>query len=204
MRRLILFVALAIIGVSLPNDASAQFNVSKMWNAIVGDDDEPSRYEKLKERAPEPKSLQGTWYYDSAKIEYFGSNMLADYAIDQLDGVAQSFLKEYGIDAGYFAVNIKGSGKITGTMGDESLTGKYDYTKSDASVDLSVVIDGVEVECDGYVEQYNNRLKFYLDANDILKAYEKMDIGYSNSAIGLAREVISQFDGIYVAVNFSK
>jgi hypothetical protein len=204
MKRLILLVALAVIGVAMPNDASAQFSLGKMWNAITGDDDEPSRYEKLKERAPEPKSIQGMWYYDSAKVEYFGSNMLADYAIDQLDDLAQSFLKDYGVDAGYFAINIKNSSKITGTMGDDSLTGKYSYDKEDASVELTVVIDGVEVECDGYVEQYNNRLKFYLDADDILKAYEKMDVSYTNSAIGIAREVIAQFDGIYIAVGFSK
>ena len=204
MKRIFIFIAFAVIGISMPNEASAQFSLGKLWDSIVGDDDEPSRYDKLKSKAPEQEAIQGAWYYDSAKVDYFGGNMLAEYAIEQLDGVAQSMLKQYGVDAGYFAITIKGNGKITGTMGDESLTGKYTYSKSDASISLTVVINDVEVECDGYVEQYNNRLKFYLDANDILRAYEKMGVEYSSSAISLAREVIAQFDGIYIAVGFSR
>ncbi len=204
MKRFIILVALMVIGISMPHEASAQFNLGKALNSLLGNDDEPSRYETLKTNAPQQKSMLGTWYYASAKVEYFGNNVLADYAIDQLDDVAQSLLKDYGVDAGYFSLTLNYSGKITGTMGYDSLSGKYTYDKNNASVNLAVVIEGVDVVCSGYVEQYNNRLKFYLNANDVLKAYEKMGIDYSSYAISLAREVIGQFDDIYFAVSFSK
>ena len=208
MKRLILIVALVVIGISLPNDATAQFDLGKAWNKLVGNDSnktpEPTRYDKLKENAPDEALILGTWHYASAKVDYFGDNMLAGFAIDQLDGLAQSALVDNGVKPGYFDITLNKGGIISGSVGNDTMAGEYAYAKSDASVTLTVTIDGVEVLCTGYVECRSNRLMIYLDADDIFQAYESLNVGYTDSTITLARDVISQFDGIYVAVSFSK
>jgi hypothetical protein len=209
MNRLILLLVVVVIGVAMPSDASAQFDLGKAWNKFVGNDKdedvpEPTRYDKLKTNAPAKSDILGTWYYAAAKVDYFGDSMLADIAIDQLDGIAQSMLIDNCVEPGYFAIDLTKGGDITGTMGHDSMSGEYTYDKDDASVTLTVVIEGVTVVCNGYVEQFNNRLKIYIDARDILKAYESFDVGYTGSVLSLARDVISQFDDIYVAVSFSR
>lgn len=210
MKRLIILLVVVVIGIAVPYEAAAQFDFGKAWNKLVGNDDseekepEPTRYDKLKANAPEKKSILGTWYYASAKVDYFGDNMLAEFAIDQLDGIAQSMLIDNCVEPGYFAITLNKGGDITGTMGHDSMSGEYTYNKDDASVILSVVIEGVTVLCNGYVEQFNNRLKIYIDAGDILKAYDSFDVGYTDSVVSIARDVISQFDDIYVAVSFSR
>lgn len=204
MKRL-LTLTLLIMGLwMLPTEASAQFNLGKLFNSIVGDDDEPSRYDKLADSAPAYDALLGTWYYSSAKIDYFGDSMVAEYAIDELDDVAQDFLDAYDIEAGYFKITIKRNGDIVGTMGDESMTGDFVYNKSKAGVTLYVTIMDKQIKCDGYVEQYNNRMKIYIDANDILSAYKSLGIDYNSSAIDLAYQVVSKFDDIMVAVTFTR
>ena len=208
MKRLILIVALVVVGLALPDDAAAQFDLGKAWNKLVGKNTaskpEPTRYDTLKANAPEESLILGTWSYASAKVDYFGDNVVAGFAIDQLNSLAQSVLVDNGVKPGYFNITLNKGGSITGSMGSDTLGGGYAYTKSDASVTLTVVIEGVEVVCMGYVECRNNRLMIYLDANDILTAYESLNVGYTDSTITLAKDIISEFDGIYVAVSFSK
>lgn len=204
MKRLFTLTLLAASMFMLPYEASAQFNFGKLLNSIVGDDDEPTRYDKLADSAPSYDKLLGTWYYSSAKIDYFGDSMVAEYAIDELDDVAQDFLDTYGIEAGYFKITIKRNGDVVGTMGDESITGDFIYDKEDAEVDIYVTIMDTQVKCDGYVEQYNNRMKVYLEADDILSAYKSLGVDYSSSAIDLAKEIVSRFDDIMVAVTFTR
>lgn len=204
MKRLLTFALIMVGACMLPYQASAQFNLGGLLNSIVGDDDEPSRYEELADDAPDLDDLLGTWYYSSAKIDYFGDSAIAEYAIDELDDVAQDFLDSYDVEAGFFKINIKRSGSITGTMGDEMLTGRFDYDEDDAEFDIAVTIMDTPIECDGYVEQYNNRLKVYLEADDILRAYKRLDVDYNSSAIDMAYEVVSRFDDIMVAITFTR
>lgn len=204
MKRLFSLTLLAMGLFMLPYQASAQFNLGKLLGSIVGDDDEPTRYEKLADKAPDYDQLLGTWYYSSAKIDYFGDSSIAEYAIDELDDIVQDFLDSYDIDAGYFKITIKRNGDVVGTMGDESMTGDFVYDEDDAEVEIYVTIMDTQLKCDGYVEYYNNRMRVFLEADDILSAYKKLDIDYSSSAIDLAYEIVSRFDDIMVAVTFTR
>lgn len=204
MKRLLTLVMLLCGVWLLPSETSAQFSLGKLWGAVTGDDNQPSRYDKLADAAPAYSDLLGTWYYSSAKVDYFGDSMLAEYAISELDTIAQDLLKSYGVESGFFKVTIKRNGSIVGSMGDESLEGKFTYDKEDAEVELRVTLMDVDLTCDGYVEQYNNRLKVYVDAGDILDAYKRLGVNYNSSMLDLAREVVTRFDDIYIAISFSR
>ena len=204
MKRLFTLTLLAASMFMLPYEASAQFNFGKLLNSIVGDDDEPTRYEELADSAPSYDNLLGTWYYSSAKIDYFGDSMVAEYAIDELDDVAQDFLDTYGIEAGYFKITIKRNGDVVGTMGDESITGDFIYDKEDAEVDIYVTIMDTQVKCDGYVEQYNNRLKVYLEAGDIVAGLKRLNLDINSSVLDMVYSVVSEFDDIMIAITFSR
>ncbi|MBR2428680.1 MAG: DUF4923 family protein [Alistipes sp.] len=187
----------------LPTQASAQFNFGKLWGSIVGSD-EPSRYEKLAESAPKSSDILGTWYYSSAKVDYFGDNILAEYAVDEIDGIAQDYLEAYGVDAGYFKVTLKRNGTVVGNLGDESLEGTYDYDDSNAKCKIYVTLLDTELSCDGYVEQYNNRLKVYLEAGDIVAGLKRLNLDINSSVLDMVYSVVSEFDDIMIAITFSR
>lgn len=188
----------------LPMEASAQFSLGGLWNAITGEDDEPSRYEELADDAPDYDDILGTWYYSHAKVDYFGDSKIAEMAISELNSVAQNLLNSYDVDAGIFKITIKRNGTIVGAMGEDSILGEFTYDSSDAEIELYVTIDGKQISCDGYVEQYNNRLKIYLEVEDLLSAYKSLGVSYDASIVSLAREVASRFGDVYVAINFSR
>ncbi len=200
----VLTLALLIAAMWMPTSASAQFSIGGIIKAFSGDSDEPSRYDKLADNAPSYNSILGTWYYSSAKIDYFGDTFGADYAIRELDGVAQDILAAYDVEAGFFKINVKKGGVIEGTMGEYSLSGDFSYYTSTAEIKLSVTILDTPVSCSGYVEQNSNRMRVYIDAGDILKAYKKIGVSYSSSALDLASQLISNFDDIYIAITFTR
>lgn len=204
MKRL-LTLTLLLAGLWLmPSSASAQFSLGGLLKAVTGDSDGPSRYEKIADKAPEYSSMLGTWYYASAKIDYFGDTFGADYAIDQLDDVAQDMLDAYDVEAGYFKIKVKRNGDIEGSVGEDSMTGSLSYDSSNAGISIAVTILDTPVTCDGYVELNNNRMKVYLDAGDLLRAYKKLGVSYSSSALDLATKLISSFDDIYIAIIFTR
>lgn len=204
MRRL-LTLAMLVAGMwMLPMEASAQFSLGGLWNAITGEDDEPSRYEELADDAPDYDDILGTWYYSHAKVDYFGDSKIAEVAISELNGIAQDLLNSYDVDEGLFKITVKRNGTIVGALDDETLTGEFTYDSSDAEIELYVTIDGTQLSCDGYVEQYNNRLKIYLEVEDLLSAYKSLGVSYDASIVSLAREVASRFGDVYVAINFSR
>lgn len=204
MKRLLTLTMLVMGLWMFPAEASAQFSLGKLWNAVTGNDDEPTRYEKIADSAPKYDDILGTWYYSHAKVDYFGSSKIAEVAVSELNSVAQSLLNSYDVDSGIFKITIKRNGTVVGTMGDNSISGEFTYDSDDAEIELYVTIDGKQVSCDGYVEQYNNRLKIYLEASDLLDAYRKLGVNYDSSVVGVAREVISRFDDVYIAINFSR
>lgn len=204
MKRLLTLTMLVMGLWMLPAEASAQFSLGKLWNAVTGNDDEPTRYEKIADSAPKYDDILGTWYYSHAKVDYFGGSKIAEVAVSELNGVAQSLLNSYDVDSGIFKITIKRNGTVVGTMGDNSISGEFTYDSDDAEIELYVTIDGKQVSCDGYVEQYNNRLKIYLEASDLLDAYRKLGVNYDSSVVSVAREVISRFDDVYIAINFSR
>ena len=206
MRRL-LTLALLLMGIAaIPAESSAQFNFGRAFNQLIGKDDTPSPYEKIAENAPEQNLIVGTWRYKDADVEYLGNNMLADYAVSQLDDYATSYLKEFGIREGAFSVQLKRNGSGVVVIDGATFSGGYAYNKSDGSMVFAGEYEGVKASCRGYVK-YSSKgyLTLLVNANDLVKLYRKYcPEGIDDDLVDLALDVIEEYSGIYVSIEFSK
>ena len=206
MRRLLTFALLLMGLCMLPAESSAQFNLGKAFNKLIGNDDAPSPYEKIAENAPEQSRIVGTWKYKDADVEYLGDNMLADYAVSQLDDYATSYLNEFGIREGAFSVQFKRNGLGTVVIDGMTFSGSYTYDKSKGSMLFNGEYEGMKASCRGYVK-YSDKgyITLLIDARDLCKIYRKYcPEGIDDKLVEFALDVIEEYSGIYVSVEFSK
>lgn len=205
MKRLFILTLVVMVSMVLPTHVSAQFDLGKAFNKLIGNDDEPSPYELIAQNAPATSDIIGTWIYDNADIEYFGGNILADYAISEAKSYALSELRKAGVTSGSATLTIKRNGNGVIKWNGETAEGRYSYDESSGSLVITAVIEGKQVQCNGFVRLADNRLTLLIDANDALQAFKTAYPNEANStAVSLAEGVLSNFSQIYGAGYFRR
>ena len=200
MKRLTILMLAFVASMALPTHVSAQFDLGKAFKSLIGGDDEPTPYELIAQNAPAASDVVGTWVYNGADIEYFGSNVLADYAISEAKSYALSEVRKAGVTPGSAVMTIKRNGNAQIKWKDETLSGKYVYDDSNGSLQIIAEIEGKQVKCDGFVRLSGDTLTVLIDANDVVEAYKSLRPGDTDSsALSIAEGILDTFSQIYGA-----
>lgn len=195
-------------------EASAQIDLSRALNSLLGSEKsstnttgEPTKtpYDYLAERAPSPSKITGVWLYHSAAIEYLGTLPFADVALSQLEAVGLAELRAKGVVPGFFGLTVRRNGVVYLSYEDEIYEGSYSYNATDASLKVEASVDGTAMTADGYLKIEDGRLVLMLDARDVMSILLKAYPEYRNNSTVLSAEsTLRSFDGVYLAIRFSR
>lgn len=212
--------------VALPTTASAQLDLGKALGALFGaltesgQKEQPAEqpatteqpglptktiFDVLAENAPSARALQGTWLYEDASAEYFGSSPLADMAIAQGEQFVKSQLLTHGLKPGSFSLYLRRSGTGTITFGERTLTGRYAYNASKGTIVISGTVNNVAVSVSGYVRYEDGKLDILVDAqsalNALLKVYPELA---TDQTVQMVSGLVASFPGVYAVASFSR
>ncbi|MBQ8366778.1 MAG: DUF4923 family protein [Alistipes sp.] len=216
MRRFVVVMLFAVVGlVASTTDASAQFDLSRALNSLLGAKDkvkekeavEPAKtpYDTLAEQAVSPSKLTGVWLYHSATVEYLGANPLADVALAQLEGYAQAELRGAGVLPGFFGLTLRRNGVAYLSHEDDIYEGRYKYNSSDASVTISTTVNDMTLSLGGYVKQSGTRMELLLDAADAMTLFKELFPEYkTNSMVISADAAIKSFGDVFISIRFTR
>ncbi|MBQ8493306.1 MAG: DUF4923 family protein [Alistipes sp.] len=211
MKKTIFMLMLVAVGLcASPTDASAQFDLSRALNSLLGGGEETtepakSPYTLMAESAPQPSKLTGVWLYNSAAVEYLGTNPLADVALSQLEGYALAELRGAGVVPGYFGLTLRRNGVAYLSHEDDIFEGRYTYTAADASVIIEATVNNIPMSLSGYIKQSGTRMEVLIDAADAMALFQHLFPEYkTNSMVVSADSAIRTFGDIFIAVRFTR
>ena len=208
MRRLVTLLVVSLVAVvSLPETASAQFDLSSLGKMIGITKPKPAKspYFTLAENAPVLKSIVGTWKYDHVYIEYLGTNSFADAAISQVDAYFKSELKSADVKPGCFTLTLRSNGKGSIAYEEYLFEGTYTYDASKARFELHATADDKSITCRGYLKVVSGKLVVMVDAQDavdgaLLLFPELKD----DSTMNMVQGVVESFPGIYISMRYAR
>lgn len=208
MKRVFIVVAVALLGmVTLPETASAQWDLSKLTGLIKGGGNSSSTkkspYQTLAENAPATKRVIGNWSYESFSIDYLGSNAFADVAISQIEDIGREELMLAGIKAGSFSIKLNANGKGSFCYEDYVYEGSYTYDSSTARFRIQATADnGKTLTCGGYLKMTaEGKLVIMLKAEDAVRAFKTMiPDADDDSTFEMIEDVVSNFSGLYLSL----
>lgn len=208
MKRFIIVVVLALVGVVVPHDASAQFDLSKIGGMLGGSSSQPktSPYQALADNAPAKGKIVGAWSYDSFNIEYLGNNSFAGSAIAQVELYAQQEVAAAGVTPGCYAITLRSNGRGVFMYGDYAYECGYSYDASTAHVELNIAMqDGSPITCNGFVKMKGERLGFMLNAEDVVRAVAKLapEVVADQTYLTI-KSVVDSFPGIYITTYYNR
>ena len=208
MKRLVLLLSLSFAFVLLPFSASAQFDLSKAFGALLGSADNTAQQDPLKaiaEAAPSSRDVVRTWAYERLYFEFLGNNPLAEVALQQLDSTVQAALKREGIVSGAFTLTLRRNGTGFIMRDGNALDGEYKYNEEKGRVEFSVLVNGTKYPCGGLFKLKDENLVFMVDAGDIFDIYLNESPQYSNDPTALSiKGVLDSFPGVFISLDFSK
>lgn len=210
MRKIIIIALLTIVGLATTTEASAQFDLSRALNSLLGHEDadaEPAKspYMVMAESAPQASKLTGVWLYNSAAVEYLGTNPLADVALSQLEGYALAELRGAGVLPGYFGLTLRRNGVAYLSHEDQIFEGKYRYNPADASVVIEATVNNIPMSLSGYIKQQSTRMEVLIDAEDAMTLFQELLPEYkTNSMVVSADSAIKTFGDIFIAIRFTR
>lgn len=210
MRKIIIIALLAVVGLMTTTEASAQFDLSRALNSLLGAeraDAEPAKspYAVIAESAPQASKLTGVWLYNSAAVDYLGTSPLADVALSQLEGYALAELRGAGVLPGYFGLTLRRNGVAYLSHEDQIFEGRYRYNPDDASVVIEATINNTPMSLGGYIKQESTRMEVLIDAEDAMSLFLELFPEYNtNSMVVSANSVIKTFGDIYISIRFTR
>lgn len=212
MKRVFIVVAVALLGmVTLPETASAQWDLSKLTGLIKGGGNSSSTkkspYQTLAENAPATKRVIGNWSYESFSIDYLGSNAFADVAISQIEDIGREELMLAGIKAGSFSIKLNANGKGSFCYEDYVYEGSYTYDSSTARFRIQATADnGKTLTCGGYLKMTaEGKLVIMLKAEDAVRAFKTMiPDADDDSTFEMIEGVVSNFSGLYLSLRCTR
>ena len=208
MKRVIITAIIALIGiVAMPESASAQFDFKKIGNMLTGSSTKKtSPYKTLADNAPAKSEVLGSWSYSNFDLEYLGSNVLADAAIDQVEGFARTELKNAGIKAGCFTITLNKNGKATFCYDKYVYEGTYTYDTESARFVLNATAEnGKNITCNGFLTMKYGKFVVMFKAEDAIKAFKTaLPGGEDDDMFTMIQGVVENFPGIYISMYYSR
>lgn len=221
MKRLFtLLVAVAVVAVVAPTEASAQFDLSRAINYLFGgsneeeDDDTTqsttqsttttvSPFERIAREAPALSSALGTWVYDTTSLEYLGTNSFANVALTSLESYGLAELEGAGITSGSSTLTLRRNGVGIVAHGEYLFEGGYSYDSERGRLTITAQVDGHALSCGGYMTLVDGTLKVMVNAKEALDAYlEVYPEQSTDSFFAMAQGVLASFDQVYVTLHF--
>lgn len=212
MKRIFIVVAVALLGmVSLPETASAQWDLSKLTGLFKGGSSSSSQkkspYQTLAENAPTTKRVVGLWNYKNFSIDYLGTNAFAEAAISQIESIGREELMMAGIKAGSFSVRLNANGSGSFCYEDYVYDGSYTYDSSTARFRIQAMADnGKTLTCGGYLKMSEDgELIIMLKAEDAVRAFKTMlPDADDDSTFEMIEGVVSNFSGLYLSLRCTR
>ena len=207
MKRLFTLTLLAASMFMLPYEASAQFNFGKLLNSLVGDDDEPTRYEKLADSAPSYDKLLGTWYYSSPAIRLATENeVMSSVASSAVTSSLESKLvKAYslvGLKEGATSFTFKDDNTFTAVVGKRTLSGTYVYDSATHKLTMEFSSLLKLGKLNGYAYLNGESLDIVFDCSRMMDFL--VSLGSKTSMLKGITSIANQFDSMMIGMQYNK
>lgn len=197
------------MGLGVSTEAYAQIDLGKALGALINEaasvQSTPDYYAKLRANAPSKSKIVGTWRYYSARVEYLGSNPVAQVAVPQLESFISAELVRNGIVEGCCNVVINRDGSAMISDGGVEYKGSYTYDQSTAKAKASYKHDSHTYKVSGYLKLSQSRLLALIDMRDVLREIVVISPKLANDENFLViKGIVDSFSDLYLSVLLTK
>lgn len=201
MKKIITIVAVAMVAMCAPMEASAQAWLDALKGAAT------TAIDKATGGKATELMLPGTWNYASPALKLVSDNALADAAASALvTGVEQKLEKAYsaiGIKAGACSYTFNADNTFTAVLGKRKLSGTYTYDAATHAIELKYTSTLLNLgSMKGYAYLDGSSMELVFDCSKLMTFLTKL--GSKVSMLSGITKLVENYDGMMVGFGFTK
>lgn len=201
MKKIITIIAVAMVAMCAPMEASAQAWLDALKGAAT------TAIDKATGGKATELMLPGTWNYASPALKLVSDNALADAAASALvTGVEQKLEKAYttiGIKPGACSYTFNADNTFTAVLGKRKLSGTYTYDAATHAIELKYTSTLLNLgSMKGYAYLDGNSMELVFDCSKLMTFLTKL--GSKVSMLSGITKLVENYDGMMVGFGFTK
>ncbi len=201
MKKIITIVAVAMVAMCAPMEASAQAWLDALKGAAT------TAIDKATGGKATELMLPGTWNYASPALKLVSDNALADAAASALvTGVEQKLEKAYtaiGIKPGACSYTFNTDNTFTAVLGKRKLSGTYTYDAATHAIELKYTSTLLNLgSMKGYAYLDGNSMELVFDCSKLMTFLTKL--GSKVSMLSGITKLVENYDGMMIGFGFTK